>query len=141
MKAYIENIAGFMVLVAFLNMAAGEKFRQSAGFITGLMLLAALCAPLKDIIPENIPEINFKTADTAQYDTMREKIILNGIKTTLENQIKKETGFEAYAKLDENNAVSEVKLYGADENARQKTAQLCGIDAGRVIIEDIGSKK
>ena len=140
MKTYIETIAGFMILLSFAQMLVGERFRRDTGFIMGLMLLAALCAPLKGFIPESIVIPEIKTDDTAKYDGMREQLIHNGIISSLENKIRLETGAErVICELDENNAIKSVTLYGTEADAKKKTADLCGIDEGKVIIENVGA--
>lgn len=141
MKAYIENIAGFMILISFVQMLMGEKFRRGAGFITGLMLLAALCAPLNGIMPTGVSLPKTETADTAGYESMREKLIQRGIKDALENEISRETGCKVTAELDESNAVGTVRLYGGNAAARQKAADMCGIDIEKVVLEDAEYKE
>ena len=137
MREYIENIARFMIISTFALMITGERFRRDIGFIAGLMLLAVICAPLSDIRVKKISPINTRPAETREYGAMREKLIINGIKTSLETEIQKQTGAdEVRVSIGEENAVESVTLYGADEGARRKTAELCGIDMGKVIVEN-----
>ena len=142
MKTYIENIAGFMLLLSFVQMLTGESFRRETGFITGLMLLAALCAPLKGFVPDDISLPQIQTRDVKNYESIRGRLLKDAVKSSLEDEIKAQTGAERVSvELSEDNSVSYVTLYGADSGAREKTAKLCGIDEGRTVIENYGSEK
>ena len=134
MSEYIRNIGCLMVLAAFVQMLAGEKFRKDIGFMLGLMMLAAVCAPISKTEFE-LPEIELPKTQTADNSSMREKILREGVQSGLEDEIKARTNAKRVkAVLNEDYSVKEIYIYGADNNAADTATELCGIEKGRVKV-------
>ena len=136
-RQYIEAAAGFTIFALFLQALIGERMQQSIGFVLGLMLLLIICRPLGGLLHAELDfPAEYKAIESADYETLREEFITNGIKAELEQELVRRTGAErAEVELEADNNIRAVRLYNADPTAAESAALLCGTD-NIVIMEE-----
>ena len=139
MRSYIETIACFMILAAFIQMVAPEKFRRDIAFLLGIVMLLVICRPLSGLVADPAPQKAVQTyAEQGDYEALKKRMLSDGMKKELERVIAEQTGAErAEADIGEENEIRGVVLYGeVDEDARKTAARLCGIDKKYVRIKE-----
>ncbi|MBR6400162.1 MAG: hypothetical protein IKS17_02920 [Firmicutes bacterium] len=137
MGDYIKQIGCLTVLAAFVQMLAGDRFRRDTGFITGLIILAAVCAPLKGLTAAqpDVPDIDIAAADTSGYESMQKSFIRDAVGAELEKAVAQKTGAQRVSvSLGDDLSVQKVILYNAPAGSEKTAAAVCGTDEGGVIM-------